>query len=344
MKVTVIGGGTGTTAVLQGLKEYQDLQISVIVTMMDDGGSNAVVRDDFGLLPLSDLRKSIIALSKHSDDQIFRKLFTYRFSKGNGLSGHTLGNLIMVGLSEITGSELKTIDAMSAIFDVRGKILPVTLDSVRLVAEYEDGSQIVGEHFIDQDGPDKRIVKLSLNSKAKAYGGAIDAILNSEFVVIGPGDLYTSLISNLIVPGISESLRKTKAQLIYVPNLMSKKGETRGMHVSHLLAEIERYVGRRMDYVLVNSSKPAAKILKRYKEDGEAMIADDLGKKEDGRVVAREDILSTNAVEKEKGDTLKRSFIRHDPQKLATELYNIFRKWDLGMLGRLVREITGPAL
>ncbi len=344
MRVAVIGGGTGTTAVLQGLKEYQDLDLSVIVTMMDDGGSNAVVRDDFGLLPLSDLRKSIIALSKHGEEQIFRKLFTYRFSKGNGLAGHTLGNLIMVGLSEISGSELKAIDAMSVIFDVQGKILPVTTDSVRLVATYEDGSQIVGEHFIDQDGPDKRIKSLSLNSKAVAYKGAVDAIMKANFVVIGPGDLYTSLICNLIVSGISQALRRTKAKLLYVPNLMSKKGETRGMNVSDLLAEVERYVGRKMDYVLLNNTKPSESILKRYKKDGESIIEDDLGKKGGKKVLVRADLLSDVQVRQEKGDTLKRSFIRHDSGKLGAELYSIFRKSALERLGETISEITWPWL
>lgn len=344
MRVTVIGGGTGTTAVLQGLKEYQDLDLSVIVTMMDDGGSNAVVRDEFGLLPLSDLRKSIIALSKHGEDQIFRKLFTYRFSKGQGLAGHTLGNLMMVGLSEISGSELDAIKAMSIIFDVRGKILPVTLDSVRLVAKYEDGSEIIGEHLIDQNGPDKRIKKLELNSKAAAYKGSIDAIMKSQFIVIGPGDLYTSIICNLIVPGISSALRKTKAKLIYVPNLMTKKGETRGMDISDLVKEIEEYIGRGMDFVLINDSNPSPDILKAYEKDGESVIKDDLGKRGVRKALIRTDLLSPEVIRPEKGDTLKRSLIRHDSARLATELYAIFRKGVFENLGETLGNITWPWL
>jgi len=154
-KVVIIGGGTGTTAVLLGLKKYKDLCISVIVSMTDDGGSNAVVRDEFGLLPLSDLRKSIIALSK-TENGVLRDVFTYRFEEGEGLRGHTLGNLIMMGLSRMYGTEQDAIDAASKLFAVRGKIIPVTYDDVRLVAEYRDGTKVKGEHLIDEPGEKNR--------------------------------------------------------------------------------------------------------------------------------------------------------------------------------------------
>ncbi|MBW7953920.1 YvcK family protein, partial [Candidatus Dojkabacteria bacterium] len=137
-KVAVIGGGTGTVAVLSGLKYNTDVTLSAIVNMTDDGGSNRVVRDEFGLLPLSDLRKSIVALAD-AGNGIFRELFTYRFDKGEGLSSHTLGNLMLMALSDITGSEIGAIEAASKIFNCRGKVIPVTLDDVRLVAKYDDG-------------------------------------------------------------------------------------------------------------------------------------------------------------------------------------------------------------
>ena len=143
MKITVIGGGTGSTTVLEGLKKKKDLDLNVIVGMMDDGGSNAVVRDEFGLLPLSDLRKSIIALSQENENQMLRNLFTYRFSQGNGLKGHTLGNLLMIAMTEITGSEVEAIEMFKYFFSVTGNIIPVTLDKVHLVAEYDDGSKVV---------------------------------------------------------------------------------------------------------------------------------------------------------------------------------------------------------
>jgi len=157
MNITVIGGGTGSSTVLEGLKSKKDLSLKVIVGMMDDGGSNAVVRDEFGLLPLSDLRKSIIALSTENEDQILRNLFTYRFSQGDGLKGHTLGNLLMIAMTEITGSEVEAIEMFKYLFSVSGDIIPVTLDKVKLVAEYTNGMKIVGEHFIDEPEEDRKI-------------------------------------------------------------------------------------------------------------------------------------------------------------------------------------------
>jgi uncharacterized cofD-like protein len=176
MKITVIGGGTGTSTVLEGLKKYKDLDISIIVGMMDDGGSNAVVRDEFGLLPFSDLRKSIIALSQENEGGILRDLFTYRFSEGEGLKGHTLGNLLMIAMTDITGSEIGAIETFKYLFSVGGDILPVTLDKVKLVAEYSNGKKVIGEHLIDEPEEDLYIKKFYLDGKAIAYTGAVDAI------------------------------------------------------------------------------------------------------------------------------------------------------------------------
>ncbi len=343
MKITVVGGGTGTSVVLEGLREYPDLELSVIVSMMDDGGSNATVRDDFGLLPLSDLRKSIIALGDKDKNHILRELFLYRFSKSNGLSGHTLGNLMMIALSEISSGEVGAIENVRELFGIKGHILPVTLDDVRLVAKYDDGSSVVGEHHIDEPKEDKKIVKLSLNSKARAYKGAVDAILESDYVVIGPGDLYTSTIANIIIPGISNALQKTSAKLIFISNLMSKKGETRHMTQKDLLETIEKYVGRRMDYVLINNQKFPSEIVKRYHSDGEHEFVDNL-KERSGRKIIRRDLIAKEEVKRSKGDTLKRSLIRHDPDKLSNELYAIFRKSPLDVLSRLISDITWPWL
>ncbi len=142
MNITVIGGGTGTSNVLKGLKRHKDLNLSVIVGTMDDGGSNAVIKDELGLLPLSDIRKSVIALAEDSDNGLIRELFTYRFSEGQGLKGHTLGNLLMAAMTDITGSEIGAIDAFKYLFEISGDIIPVTLDDAKLVAKYEDGSTV----------------------------------------------------------------------------------------------------------------------------------------------------------------------------------------------------------
>lgn len=323
-KVVVIGGGTGTMAVLSGLKQHPDLDLHVIVSMTDDGGSNKIVRDEFGLLPLSDLRKSIIALSD-SEDQILRQLFTYRFEKGNGLSGHTLGNLMMVALADITGSEHAAVEAARRLFKVKGKVIPVTLHQTRLVAEYDDGERVEGEHFIDE--PEKnwnrRIKSLILSENVPAHKEAIDAISSADFIVAGPGDLYTSTLANIIVDGVAQAIQQSKGKFIFVNNLMTKKGQTHGMKASHLVNEMSKYTGRVPDVVLQHAGDFHEDVLKKYQERGEHPVHDDLESPSSFDVI-RVSLTHDSEVEKDKGDTLVRSLIRHDAKKLSDALYKIF--------------------
>jgi uncharacterized cofD-like protein len=323
MNITVIGGGTGSSNVLKGLKEYRDLDLTVIVGTMDDGGSNAVIKDELGLLPLSDLRKSIIALSEDSDKGLIRELFTYRFPEGRGLKGHTLGNLLMVAMTDITGSEVGAIEAFKYLFEIRANIYPVTLDDAKLVAEYEDGSKIEGEHLIDEPKEDKKIKKFYLSNEVRAYEGALRAIEKSDYIIIGPGDLYTTTLAVLIVPEVSQALQESKAKIIFIPNLMSKKGQTRGLTHKDMVELVERYIGTRVDYVLLNNGELPQKALKRYLNEGEHTFEDDLG--QNGRIIIRKDLVANSVIKKDKGDKLVRSLIRHDPEKLGKELYKIFR-------------------
>lgn len=325
MKVTLIGGGTGTSNVLEGLKRYRDLDLSVIVGMMDDGGSNAVVRDEFGLLPLSDLRKSIIALSEENEGDILRSLFTYRFSQGNGLKGHTMGNLLMIAMTEITGSEVEAIEMFKYLFNVRGNILPVTLNKVQLAAVYSNGEKVVGEHLIDEPTKDVHIKKFYLKGKAHAFKGTVEKILKSDYIVIGPGDLYTTTLANILVEGIPKALQDTKAKLIFIPNLMSKMGQTRGMTLDSMLGIVQGYIGREFDYILVNSGKIPESAYKRYIEYGEHLFKEDIPKSSKSKVL-KADLVANSVIKKDKGDDLMRSLIRHDPQKVSKELYKIFRK------------------
>lgn len=323
MNIVVIGGGTGSTVVLEGLKKFKELNLSVIVGMMDDGGSNAAVRDEFGLLPLSDVRKSILALSDNNSNEVLRKLFTYRFSDTNSMQGHTLGNLLMIAMTDILGSELEAIEMFKNMFSVRGDIIPVTLDDVRLVAEYDDGSKVVGEHYIDEPKEHKDIVKFSLDSPAKALDLALEAIRKADYILLGPGDLYTTLLPNLLVEGVSEEIKKAKAKLIYITNLMSKIGQTRNRTQRDIVGIVEEHTYRKMDYVLVNNGKFPKEAYKRYIEDGEHILEDNLHDG-DGRIVLRKDLVASAPIAKQKGDQLKRSLVRHDSVKLAKELYSIF--------------------
>lgn len=327
MKITVIGGGTGTSTVLEGLKKYKDLDICVVVGMMDDGGSNAVVRDEFGLLPFSDLRKSIIALSEENEGDILRSLFTYRFAQGEGLKGHTMGNLLMIAMTDIAGSEVAAIETFRYLFSVRGEIYPVTLDKVRLVAEYSNGKKVVGEHLIDEPQKDLHIKNFYLDGKASACKSAMDSILGADYIIIGPGDLYTTTLPNIIVNGVSSALKKTEAKIIFITNLMTKIGQTRGMTHKSMVETVEKYMGRKFDYVLINNGKIPDEAYKRYIADGESLFEDDLGNGA-GRVIKREDLVANSLIKKEKGDTLVRSLVRHDSEKLGTHLYGIFRgRW-----------------
>lgn len=323
-KVVVIGGGTGTTAVLHGLKKYDDLCLSVIVSMTDDGGSNAVVRDEFGFLPLSDLRKSIIALSG-TRNGILRDVFTYRFDKGNGLKEHTLGNLIMMGLSEMTGSEVGAIEAAGKLFNVKGNIIPVTLDDVRLMVEYEDGTKVKGEHLIDEPekkNADKRIKKFYTTPKAKAYKEAAKAIREADYIIAGPGDLYTSTLANIVVEGIPEAIKRNKGKFIFINNLMTKKGQTHGMRSSDIVAEITKYAKRKPDLVLLNSKKISNRVLKKYAGKDEHEIEDDINDKEVDYKVVRASVIADQEIASVKGDSLIRSIIRHDNVKLGKILYH----------------------
>jgi len=322
MKIVVIGGGTGTSVVLSGLKKYEDLDISVVVSMTDDGGSNAVVRDEFGILPLSDLRKSLIALADENYNDILRELFIYRFHNGKGFKGHTLGNLLMVAAVDVTGSEEKAVEILEELFHTRGKIIPVTTDDVRLVARYVDGKEIVGEHLIDEICEDKKIESFGLDSSARISKEAKKEILNADYIVIGPGDTYTSILACIVVNGVAEVIQKSSAKLIFVSNLMTKIGQTRGLSHLDVVSLVEEYVGRRMDNILINNGDISQDLINRYIEDGESVMVDDM--LEDERVV-RKDIVANTEHIRERGDVLKRSLVRHDPEKLSQALYEIFR-------------------
>jgi uncharacterized cofD-like protein len=323
MNITVIGGGTGTSVVLEGLKKHKDLNLSVIVGMMDDGGSNAVIRDEFGLLPLSDVRKSIIAMSENNDNEVLRRLFMYRFSNGEGIKGHTLGNLLMVAMADTLGSEIDSIEMFKSMFGVRGNIIPVTLDKVKLVAQYSDGSSIVGEHLIDEPLVDKNITNIALDSPAKATEAAVEAILKADYIILGPGDLYTTTIPNILVHGIPEAIKNSHGKVIYIANLMTKIGQTRGKGQTECLCILEKYLGKKVDFVLVNNGQIPESAYKRYLEDGEDVIKDDLNDNSKRRIIRR-DLVAGGVVKRDKGDVLVRSLVRHDSEKLANELMNIF--------------------
>lgn len=323
--VVVIGGGTGTFTVLKGLKNYKDLHLSAIISMMDSGGSNRIIRDEFGLLPTSDLRQCIVALSSEKSDKIIRDLFNYRYHQGTGISGMTFGNLFMAALTDIYGSQEKAIEKTSKLLQVKGEIIPVTYDNVHLLAVYNNGLQILGEHFIDEPlslAAGVKLIDLQTVPASKSNPKALDAIEKADVIILGPGDLFTSIICNLVVGGVKDKIRDSGAKIIYVANLMTKYGQTDGMGAGEHLSTIERYLGREVDYCLINKTKLKKEYLEWYKSHKSTAVADDLG---GSKKAVREDLLDEEIHQKKKGDILVRSLLRHNSKKLAKAIYNLIK-------------------
>ena len=322
-KIVVIGGGTGSFVVLSGLKEYP-IELTAVVTVADSGGSTGRLRTEFGFLPVGDIRQCLVALAKENKHQYIHQLLLYRFSKGNGLKGHNLGNLILTALTDMVGSEPKAIEIASKIFRLKGDVFPVSLNKVDLIAQYDDGSRIVGEHKIDQPKHKggKRIVKLGFTKPARLYPKARQALLEADLIVFSPGDLYASLLPNLIVNGMKNTLVKATAPLVYITNLMTRYSQTDNYSAADHIEVVEKYAGRRLDKILINNRPIPKKILEFYKKEKGSLVRDDLG--DDPRAL-RKDVLNEELVVKKKGDLVERSLVRHHPQKLAKELIKLIK-------------------
>ncbi len=326
-RVVVIGGGTGTHTVLRGLRAYADeFDITAVVSMADSGGSTGRLRDEFGLLPIGDVRNALTALASEGDEQdaLLRQLFLYRFTQGTGLEGHNFGNLFLTALTNILGSEVEAIKAASRILKVAGQVLPVTTDNVELVATYTDGTRIVGEHAIEEtnlQAVGSRIVSLSLTPEAVITSEAAEAIKSADLLVLGPGDLYTSILPNCITKGFKEAFLASEAHVVYVCNLMSKKGQTVGMHAAEHLAEIAVYSGRMPDTILVNTAPMPDELVSKYEAEGDHPVINNC--EGDVCTITALPLIAEELVTIAAGDKMKRSLIRHDSMVLARELRSI---------------------
>ncbi|MBG0741983.1 MAG: YvcK family protein [Cylindrospermopsis raciborskii KL1] len=311
-KIVVVGGGTGLSTLLRGLKTYS-ANITAIVTVADDGGSSGRLRQEFGVLPPGDIRNCLAALA--DEEKLLTELFQYRFRAGDGLIGHSFGNLFLTAMSDITGDLERAVAASSKVLAVRGQVLPATLSDVRLWAEMADGRRIEGESSIPKAGG--KIVKIGcLPANPPAIPAAIKAIRSADYIIIGPGSLYTSLIPNLLVPEITQAIACANVPRIYICNIMTQPGETEGYSVSEHIRAIDHACGDRklFDAVLVHKRSPSAQALIRYaQQNSHPVFLDTEAVSQLGRRIVPANVL----YEDETG------FVRHDPQKLA----RVLLKW-----------------
>ena len=315
-KVVAIGGGTGLSMLLRGLKKITN-NITAVVTVGDDGGSSGRLREEMGVLPPGDIRNCIAALA--DDEDLITKLFQYRFDMGEGLKGHSFGNLFLTALCSITGNMVRAVRESSNVLSIRGRVLPATLDDMKLVAEMEDGRIVHGESTIPKSGG--KIKRLFTEpSDCKALPEALTAIKNADLIIMGPGSLYTSVIPNLLVKEIAEAVSKSKAKKIYVCNIMTQHGETDNYSVSSHVNAILSHAGqpRIMDAVLVNNSIPK-NISPKYAEHGSYPVVLDNENLNPTGVK----LVSTKLIEEEKS---RDGLVRHSSSRVARAVYYWYRK------------------
>lgn len=314
-KVVVVGGGTGNFVVLKGLKKYP-LDLTAIVSMADDGGSTGILRDELGVLPPGDVRQCLVALSNSS--RMMRSLMNYRFENG-GLGGHSFGNLLLSALEKVTGSFEKAVEEAGKILYIKGKVIPVTTNQVRLKMVLNNRKVLEGEKdiYLSQE-IDQGYKTIYLEPYPKVNPRVIEEIGNADLVVVGPGGLHTSLIPNLLVEGVCDAICNSDARKIFVVNLMNRKGQTTGYKTSHYLNEIVRFLGKDIfDHILINVKKPPKSLIDAYASEGD-LVENDL---EDDRVIFADMLGGLGQISKR--DLLKRNLIRHDSRKLAEELIKI---------------------
>ena len=317
-KVVRIGGGSGGYTLLRGLKAFP-LDITAVFTSFDSGGSAGILRDELGVLPPGDVRRGLLALADEKQADILRELLNFRFSARGGsasggengrssLHGHSFGNLFLVALSSIYGGEIEGIQKASELLNIKGKIFPVSLDQSQVHAILEDGTEIIGETNVDvpkHDG-NLRIKKVFLDPPARIYEGTDKAIREADLVVIGPGDLYSSIVPTLLTTGMKEALQATKGKTVVVCNLMTKWGETNDFSASDMVRELLQYSGLpKFDYAICNTKEIDKALAKSYaKEKKHPMRCDDSLTQYAKKVITGDFFLAADIA-------------RHDSEKLA---------------------------
>lgn len=331
LNIVAIGGGTGLSTLLRGLKSYvgadgawQINDLGAIVTVTDEGGSSGVLRKEFGMLPPGDIRNCIVALAE--EEQLLSRLFAYRFDTDSALKGHSLGNLLLTALTDITGNFDNAIIAAGEVLNIRGSIFPSTLEDVRLRAHLADGSEIVGEVAIsgsvigEQPALTPRhapIARLSIDPPdAQPTDSAIEALANADLILIGPGSLYTSVLPNLLIKPIADALRNARALRVYVCNVMTQPNETDGYAAQDHLRAIIEHAGLVVDVVVINGRRPSESILHSYEAMNQFPVQFDLkAVRELGVTPFFGDIISEG------------NFVRHDSDALAQTMFRLYDRY-----------------
>ena len=318
-RVVAIGGGTGLSTLLRGLKEVTS-NITAVVTVTDDGGSSGRLRGELDVLPPGDVRNCILALAE--DETRLSDLFQYRFQAPQELAGHSLGNLVLVGLEQATGGFDRAVEAMSHFLNIRGRVLPATLTSTHLVARMADGTRVEGETKVSSDP--RRIAELKLSSSpVPAHREVLDAIAGADLIIVGPGSLFTSLIPNLLVDGVAEAIERASAEKVLIANLMTQPGETDGFSLRDHLLVLNEYIDiRRFDRLFVNVAPADRDLLEGYMDEEAEPVRDDLTRpNEFGLSVVRFDLVGT-------AKWGGKETIKHDPIKIARALVRETRAFE----------------
>ena len=308
-KIVAIGGGTGLSTLLRGLKAY-DVDITAVVTVSDDGGSSGKLRKELGVLPPGDIRNCLVALAE--EENLITKLFQYRFPKRGGLSNHSFGNLFLTALTSVSSGFDKAILNASDVLAIKGRVLPVSLDNVKMKATLVDGEKVTGESKISKSKSAIKTVEIEPKN-AKVSQSVIDAILEADCVILGPGSLYTSVIVNLLFDGVIPALKKSKAVKIYISNIMTQVGETSDFKLSnHIDAIIQHSYPEILDAVFVNNGKIHDVIMNRYAKLNSVPVKIDKLKYKNIKIIKRNFVSESQ-------------YAHHDFIKLSKAIFNFLR-------------------
>lgn len=333
LRIVAIGGGTGLSTLLRGLKRYVHApapwsieSLSAIVTVTDEGGSSGQLRKELSMLPPGDIRNCIVALAE--EERLLSRLFSYRFEGVGSLQGHSLGNLLLAALTDITGNFEAAVLAASEVLAIRGEIFPSTLSDVRLRAELVDGREITGEtaisgtHMVGDQPPEHAPIRRLwiLPEDAEPVGGALRAVEEADIVLIGPGSLYTSIIPNLLIRRLASAIRDSRALRVLVCNVMTQPGETDRYTAEDHLRAVMEHAGLLVDVMVINGSRPSEQILNAYAAQGQEPVRFDT------------DAIREMGVQPFFGDIIAEgNFLRHDSEALARTVFQLYDRFGKGL-------------